>query len=213
MLSCADEQKKEAQNSEVAADTTEIIRKFIYGLWSMDSGNALSNVGFYFRPEGVVDFVPADASGTWKFKSPDSLLINYVSFSGEQNFNAKIQFLDESRMILIEKPDTFVYRKVPFGMNSDGMLLHGFAGKLSPGQGKDYTVNLPASKKISFKLNSQNPEIFLQVFEGTKEVTSTPLREWTAIIIRGGSYSVKVFRAADSKPGVPEDFDLKIIGY
>lgn len=213
VLACTGERNKENPIVESKTDTTEIIRKFIYGLWSLDSGNAFTNVGYYFKQDGTVDFVAADVSGNWELISDDSLRISYSTIKGVQSYDFKLEYLNESKLILADKDGSYTFRKIPFGFNNDGMLLKGFGGKLSPGEEKKYSVNLPATKKISFKLISENPEITLRVFEGNNELTSAPLREWNAIIIRSGDYSVVVSRQPSSIPVTPKEFDLKVIAY
>jgi hypothetical protein len=41
-------------------DSLEVIREQIYGLWSKDSGNTLTNTGYYFHPDGTIDFVSSE---------------------------------------------------------------------------------------------------------------------------------------------------------
>ncbi len=213
-FSCSNKNKKNEESpATLQADTMEMIRGYIYGLWSMDSGNVLNNFGYYFKPDGTVDFVAADAIGNWELFQKDSIKIVYNSFNEELKESFKIDSISEGRMTIRDKDGSYLFRKVPFGINNEGVVLQGFSGNISPGTEKEYEFDLPAAKKINLKLISSNKEIVFRVFEKDVEVTSTPLKEWTAILIRSGKYKAKIFYPPVK--GVKEngEFDLKIIGY
>src|SRR5436190_24267864 len=101
-FSCSGIKKNDVENNSIhnKTDTMEIIRQFISGLWSMDSGNILMNEGYYFKSDGTVDFVAAEASGQWQLISKDSIKIEYHSFDQNIMSVSKIDSLSNERMIL-----------------------------------------------------------------------------------------------------------------
>lgn len=212
LYSCTNEIKNESEiKGGNENDTLEIVRTFVYGLWSLDSGNSLYNEGYYFKPDGTVDFVAAEVSGTWELSGSDSIKIEYSSFDEVYKEFLKIDSINDNRMILTNKEGSHLFRKVPFGMNSEGTVLQGFAGKAEPGQIKEYAFEVPSSKKIQLKLSTQDPEISMRVYDGTNEITSSEVKSWTAIMIRSGKYFVRVSKTESGK--TPGEFDLKVISY
>ena len=208
-----DKKSEEVVSSNNPNDTMELIRGFIYGLWSMDSGNSLNNQGFYFKNDGTFDFVGSDQSGEWELNSNDTIKISYSTFRESYILHYKIDSLNTDKLIIHDSDGTYLFRKVPFGMNNEGNVLQGFAGSLASGEEKEYNVDLPATKKITLKLSSPDSTITFRLYDGSNELTSAPLHAWTGIIIRSGKY-----RAVVSKPKNPKsigdgDFDLKVIGY
>jgi hypothetical protein len=212
--SCSEKRKtEEEKSSAVKTDTTEIIKSFIYGLWSMDSGNSLNNIGYYFRPDGTVDFVAADVSGFWELNKNDSIKIIYNSFNQEYKADFKIDSISEGKMTISDKDGSYLFRKVPFGMNNEGVVMQGFSGSLAQGQEKVYSFDIPTAKKISLKLKTENKDIAFRVYENEKEVTSLPVQEWTSILVRSGKYKTKVIYPKTKKGNEEGGFDLKVIGY
>ncbi len=214
IFSCSEKRKTEEEKTSAAkTDTTEVIKSFIYGLWSMDSGNSLNNIGYYFRPDGTVDFVAADVSGFWELNKNDSIKIIYNSFNEEYKADYKIDSISEGRMTISDKDGSYLFRKVPFGMNNEGIVLQGFSGSLEQGQEKVYSFDIPTAKKISLKLKTANKDIVFRVYENEKEVTSLPVQEWTSILVRSGKYKAKVIYPKTKKVSEDGGFDLKVIGY
>jgi hypothetical protein len=191
-------------------DTLQLIQSFVYGLWSLDSGNILYNKGYYFREEGDVDFVAEEVSGKWQLTSRDSMEIVYTSFRQEYKAEYKIDSISESEMILSDSSGKHLFRKVPFGMNPEGNVLQGFSGNLEPGEDKNYTFDIPSAKKMELRLKTDNPAIVFRVFEGTNEITSIPVHHWTAIMIRSGKYKVTI---SNPQKGKNSEFDLKVLAY
>ena len=214
IFSCSGEKKNEEEKTDaVKTDTMEMIRSFVYGLWSLDSGNSLNNVGYYFRLDGTVDFVAADASGFWELIKNDSLKIVYTNYNEEYKADYKIDSISEGRMTISDKDGSYLFRKVPFGMNNEGVVLQGFSGSLEQGQEKVYSFDIPTAKKISLKLKSENKEIVFRVYENEKEVTSLPVQEWTSILIRSGKYKAKISYPKNKLNKDDGGFDLKVIGF
>jgi hypothetical protein len=212
LYSCGSDQKKSDQSDETSpTDTMEIIRNFIYGLWSMDSGNALNNEGFYFKPDGTVDFVSSELSGFWELPTNDSIHVVYSTINEKFSSPYKINSITESRMILTDQNGNHLFRKIPFGINNERVVLQGFAGALAGGMKKKYSFDIPSAKKINLILNSENKNISFQVFDDANEFTSVPVREWTAIMVRSGKYKVVVSNTGNSKED--SHFDLKVMGY
>ena len=207
--------KKEPENisGEIKSDTMEIIRGFIYGLWSMDSGNILINEGYYFQQDGKVDFIASDYSGTWELLSTDSLKIIFPSFNKLKSSSIKIDSLSEGRMVLSDHKGKMIFRKVPFGMNREGTVLQGFAGQIEAGSEREYSINILSAKKMELRLNSKNEGIKFNIYDGQAPITSTPLRNWTAIMIRNGKYRVVVSNPKNNQSKEDGAFDLKVIGY
>ncbi len=195
------------------ADTMQIIRDFICGLWSMDSGNILMNEGYYFKPDGSVDFVAAEVTGEWKLITNDTIKISYAAFHRELSSVNRIDSLTIDRMVLRDSGGTRVFRKVPFGMNMEGTVLQGFAGTLDKGEEREYNFNIPSSKKIQLKLQSPNEELSFNVYDGNNLITSAPLREWTAIMIRGGMYRLVISNPKNGHSREEGKFDLKVISF
>jgi hypothetical protein len=210
---CCTPEKKSAEESSSynQNDTMELIRGFIYGLWSMDSGNSLNNEGFYFKTDGTVDFVGSDISGEWELKSKDSIKVSYSYFRSDFKLYYKIDSLNNNRMIIHDSDGTYLFRRVPFGINNEGNVLQGFAGSLSPGDEKEYMLNLPSTKKIALKLSSTDSTITFRLFDGGNELTSAPLHAWTGIIIRSGKYRAVVSKMKNSPIKGEGKFDLKVI--
>jgi hypothetical protein len=194
-------------------DTLEMIRGFIYGLWSKDSENTLQNVGYYFRPDGTMDFVAAGVSGSWALPQRDTLQITYSDQNQQYNANYRIDTLSESRMLIRDGDGSYLFRKVPFGMNVEGLVLQGFSGSLFPGEEKEYAFDLPAAKKITLKLNTKSKDVVFRIFDNQEELTSMPLQEWTGILVRSGKYKATVTNTNKRKQEKQADFDLKIIGF
>ena len=107
-----------------------------------------------------------------------------------------------------DQSDTIVFRKVPFGTSPQENVLSGFSGSIAPGQEKEYTVELPAVKKIGLKLSSGNGNVKFLLYDGTKEIGSSVM-EWTGIVIRGGKYKIKLIFPKSGK-SESADYDLKV---
>ncbi len=188
---------------------------FIYGLWSLDIDNNLNNAGYYFMNDGTFHIVASEVNGNWELSGMDSILLTYASINSKpEKIALHIDTLLVERMVLSGNSGTSVFRKVPFGKNTEGTVLSGFMGTLAPGIEKEYTFNLPATKEIKIELVTDEPGITFRFFDGEKEITSTSLRSWEGIIIRGGSYRVLLSRSTKGAlSDEATDFNLKIIGY
>ncbi len=211
-LLCCSPAKEESKEVSSVSDTTQIINTFICGLWSMDSGNTLNNQGFYFRNDGTVDFVSSEFSGNWKLIGTDSLKIEYNIWTDNHQYTIKIDSLSESRMVLSDSDGQTVYRKVPFGMNNEGNVIQGFSGYISPGQSKEYKVDLPPAKKIMLKMACPDSSVTFRLFDDREhEITSTSVHSWAGILIRTGKYKILLSKPLKSKMNEEADFDLKVM--
>lgn len=214
IYSCQSNQKTEAtltdQNKNVK--DSAFIQNFIFGLWSLDSNQSLTNVGYYFQPNGIIDFVGADQSGEWRLIGSDQLEINYQS---NEETNHKVFHLDslsESQMILSDSNKIFVYRKVPFGIELHENVLSGFHGSIESGQQKQYSFPISSAKKIRLTLISKDENIKMRVYDDKKELTLLPLKDFQSIMVRSGNYKIVVSKYF-SKNNAMEDFDVKVLGW
>ena len=214
IISCANKNKSPQENPvTLQTDTIEIIKNYIYGLWSLDSGNALSNVGYYFKPDGTVDFVAAEVTGNWELIQKDSIKIVYTSFNEDYKASYKIDSISAGKMTIRDDAGSYLFRKIPFGINNEGVVLQGFSGNISPNTEKEYEFDLPAAKKIHIKLISSKEEIVFRLYNNEEEITLIPIKEWTAILVRSGKYKAKISYPTDKSVKENQDYDLKIIGF
>jgi len=213
LLACGQPATKEAATEPMQTDTMGIVRNFIYGLWSMDSGNTLYNEGYYFKPDGTVDFIASEDQGSWQLNSTDTLRLDYPSY----NYNKKtidlfhIDSVSTSRMVLSKNESIHVFRKVPFGINEEGMLLKGFSASIAGDENRFYDFELPAARKVSVILNTESPDISFRVFDEFQEKTSTPVKQFSAIMVRSGKYRIQVINNGANRDA--QDFDIKVMSY
>jgi hypothetical protein len=209
-FSCSERKNEKAVNAKTAPrNTTDIINSFVYGLWSHDTGNVLTNEGYYFKTDGSVDLVASDQSATWELSGTDSIKIEY-SDSVRPHINTyRIDSLNENRMILSDETGNHLFRKVPFGSNETGTVMEGYNGELERSSEKRYSFTLPAAKKIQLILRSENPQMSFRVFDGKTELTGIPVRLWTAIMIRSGTYTL-VLSTKDKSSG---QYDMRVMGF
>lgn len=214
IYACQSNSKSKSALSEQNQNTSEIefFQNFIFGLWSLDSNQSLTNVGFYFQPNGIIDFVGADQSGEWRLIGSDQLEINYQSNNQTIHTVYHLDSLSESRLILSDSNKTFVYRKVPFGIELHENVLNGFHGSIQSGQQKQYSFSLPSAKKIRLTLISQDENIKMRVYDDKKELTHLPLKDFQSIMVRSGNYKIVVSKDL-SKNSAMEDFDVKVLGW
>ena len=213
MQACSGTMKEHEAGQPRVHDSQEVIRQFIYGLWSLDSGNILSNEGYYFRPDGTVDFVASEQSGKWSLNKVNKLTISVPALNQEYLTEFNIDSISLDRMRLTSENKTHLFRKVPFGMDNEGNVLQGFSGSIAVGESRSFSFNIPSAKKIALRLNSDSPDVLFHIYRDDKEISTTGLREWSAIMIRSGRYEAIVTKGAKSVDKNPSDFDLKILGY
>lgn len=215
IYACHSEPKQETQDSQavttVQQDTIQLVQNFMCGLWSLDSSQNLTNVGYYFMSDGTVNFVGADASGSWKVINENTISISYYSDRREIGQTYHLDSLSESQMILSDSAGTYVFRKVPFGLNQEESLINGFHGTLMPGQAKEYTFTIPSAKKLRIALKCNDANVKMRVFDSKKELTSVALNDWQSIMVRSGNYKILV-DYVDPKKAEMQDFDLKVLG-
>ena len=214
IYSCSGQTKEPANenNSTVAVnDTTQMIRSFVCGLWSLDSQNILNNEGYFFKSDGTVDFVAAEASGNWEIVGTDSIKMKYASYDISTENGFHIDSLTESRMILSDSHGTYLFRKVPFGVNMEESVISGFSGTLLPGISKEYTFAIPSAKKLRIALNTKSDNVRFKVYDDREELTAVPLKDWQSIMVRSGNYKI-VVDYVDKKKGTEEEFSLKVFG-
>lgn len=205
------EENKEQTTISTKSENVQLINEFICGLWSLDSNRSLTNVGFYIKPDGTIDFLGGDLSGDWKLEGKNLLVISYSQNEKENVIKYNLDSLSESQMILSDSMGQSIYRKVPFGMNIDEIVLTGFHGTLFPGISKEYSFVLSSAKKIRLSLKSDDSNIKMRVFDSGKEISSIPLSDWQSIMVKSGTYKVKV-DYLNPKLAKMNDFDLKVFG-
>jgi hypothetical protein len=179
----------------------------------MDSGNTLSNEGFYFKPDGTVDFVSAGATGNWNLDSNNTLNILFSAFNEENRTIYKIDSLSESRMILTDAAGPHVFRKVPYGENNEGVVTQGFSGYVAAGESKEYEFDLPPAKRIALKMVCPDSSVTFRFFKDGKELSSTGVRFWTGIIVQSGKYKLVLTKPVTGGMKEDSDFDLKVVVY
>lgn len=196
--------------SSAKTDTEALLQSFITGLWSLDSGNILTNEGFLITPDGNINFVASEISGSWKTPTTDSLVIHYADYFEERDIRYHIDSINESEMILSAGKDQMIFRKVPFGMNKEEVVLSGHSGSLMPGMTREYDIDLPSGKKVGLKLTTKSPELKLTLLDGNKKLAENVVG-WSGIVIKGGKYKAVLASTKPVKEAV--EFDLKVLSY
>lgn len=214
LLSCNLKNNKEDAVQNLAVDSLEMIRNYMYGLWSVDNGNMLNNDGYYFQPDGKVRLVASEYDGEWSLIGKDSLKMSFQMYSAEaQIFKYKIDSLNVDRMVLSSKEGSTAFRKVPFGINPAKIVLQGFVGEVAPGILKTYELELPSAKDISIELESENPTITFRFFYGGDEITTTALQKWRGIVTHGGKYRLEVRDTIKKQGSNSPSFSLRVFEY
>ncbi|MBL0104291.1 MAG: hypothetical protein IPP51_11390 [Bacteroidetes bacterium] len=214
IFSCTNNQKPLADENAVVDkkdDALSMMQNYLCGLWSYDSANILNNEGYFFKPDGTVDFVASEYTGEWKMLRTDSLIISYSFYSEHGEIEYKIKSMTADQMILADADGEYIFRKVPFGMNDQESVITGFHGTLSPEDSREYNFDLPSAKKIRITLRSDNPKMTMRIFDQFKEVTSADVQAWQSIMVRSGKYKV-VVSLPKGAGKENEDFDLKVYG-
>lgn len=205
--------KTEAPPSPV--DSMTLISNFICGLWSQGDINGIQNDGYYFTSDGQFNVVASTIAGNWNLSSRDSLQLSFPTYlNGPLVEIFHIDSLAADRMILTGSSGRQIFRKVPFGMNAEGLLLSGFMGTIAPGISKNYSFELPGIKKIKLEMVCENPNVTFRFFDDQAEITKTEVRTWEGIMIKNGKFRVTVNRplkGALSDEAV--DFNLKVFTY
>jgi hypothetical protein len=214
IYSCSGDAKRPAGESETGVavnDTTQMIQSFVCGLWSLDSQNILNNEGYFFKPDGTVDFVASEYQGNWEIVGTDSIKLKYSFFDSAYEQGFHIDSLSESRMVLSDTDGTHLFRKVPFGINAEETVISGYSGTLMPGLPKMYSFTIPSAKKLRIALSTTSENVKLKIYDSGGELTSTPVKDWQSIMVRSGEYKIVVdyLEPANAKM---EDFSVKVFG-
>lgn len=208
---CSGENKTEKKSFEEVSKSKSV-EFTIHGLWSRDSSGMLTNSGYYFDNNSNVFVTASEVKGNWNITKQDSLELKF-EMHGEQKLKYKLDVIDQSNIQLSDQSDKHLYRRVPFGINDEGIVLQGFSGELNQTKEKNHYFNISSSKKIKLQLNSTNTSLALGVFDEERELTNSPVREWTAILIRSGKYRVRIFDEAQKGRENVRSYDLKVIAY
>jgi hypothetical protein len=209
-FSCTQPKKETSVPEENRTDDrSALLQSFLNGLWSLDSGNILTNDGFLITPDGNISFVASEITGTWQTPSLDSLVISLAD-SQQRTISYTIDSINENQMILSIGQKHFLYRKVPFGMDPQVTVLTGFSGTIFPGNRREYNVSFPSGKKVGLKLATKNPSLKFSLADDKKQLAEN-VQEWTGILVRGGDYKV-LLNFPQSKVESAE-FDLKVLSY
>jgi hypothetical protein len=207
---------KEESNDSAAndSDTTLMAKQWLYGLWSEDSGNILSNTGFYLSNDGTMQMASAEYDGEWKLVGLDSIKIKINGLNRDYESNYSIDSLSENRMVLRDSEQAHVFRKVPFGFNAEGKVIQGYTGYIAGGTTKDYYFEMPPAKKILLKMYCPDSSVTFRLYDDrNKEITSTGVRNWAGIVIRSGKYKITLDKPKDSKWKEESDYDVKVLVY
>ncbi|TAH43013.1 MAG: hypothetical protein EYC69_04090 [Bacteroidetes bacterium] len=213
--SCTEPGNQNANESKDSiTDTTEIIRSYIFGLWSLSEGNMLNNDGYYFQPDGTVRLVASEYSGQWNLIGRDSLNTSFQFYSRDAEISMfKIDSLTVDRMVLSSAAGTEVYRKVPFGINPEGTVLQGFMGSLQPDEIKIYDLEIPGAKEINIILTSENANIVFRFYEKDIQLTSVAVKSWKGILTHGGNYELRVMDTISSNQNSDRSYSIKVIAF
>ena len=214
IYSCSGDRKEPASLNESNVsvnDTTQIIQSFICGLWSLDSQNILNNEGYFFKPDGTVDFVASEYTGNWEVIGTDSISLKYAFFDSAYETGFHIDSLTESRMVLSDSDGVHLFRKVPFGVNTEETVISGFSGTLLPGITKEYSFTIASAKKLRIALNTNSENVRLRIFDDNSELSSIPVKDWQSIMVRSGNYKI-VVDYVDKKKAVADEFSIKVFG-
>lgn len=212
IYSCSGDAKKPASENDTQIalnDTTQMIQSFVCGLWSLDSQNILNNEGYFFKSDGTVDFVASEYQGNWQIVGTDSIKLKYAFFDSAYEQGFHIDSLSESRMILSDSDGSYLFRKVPFGINEVETVIAGFNGTLIPGNPKNYSFTIPSAKKLRIALNTSSDNIKVRIYDSRGELTSTPVKDWQSIMVRSGEYKI-VVDYVDGKKAKEEEFSMKV---
>jgi len=214
IISCSSGPKSPSQETDSkssANDTIQITHSFVCGLWSLDSQNILNNEGFFFKPDGTVDLVASEYQGEWQIIGTDSLKINYSFFDTRYETGYHIDSLSESKMVLSDTNGVHLFRKVPFGVNTEENVISGFSGTILPGLNKEYTFSIPSAKKLRIALTTKSDNVRLRIYDERGELTSTPVKDWQSIMVRSGNYKM-IVDYVDKKKADTEEFSIKVFG-
>lgn len=215
--SCSNQEvKTETETVAEANEAFTLTENFIYGLWSLDSGQQLINEGYFFQNNGVVDLVASEARGSWKLTGTDSIEIELPTYDYfPVRFSYHIDSISDGWMVLSDSSGKHVFRKVPFGLNTEGNLMSGFMGRFTRTFAqRSYTVNLPTAKRIGISVDSKDTSIVFSLWEKGRELTSVKVRSWEGILIRGGDYRIELEHSNPRNiPYEGADYNVKIMSY
>ncbi len=214
IYSCSGDAKKPSSENQAGVavnDTNQMIQSFICGLWSLDSQNILNNEGYFFKPDGTVDFVASEYQGNWEIIGNDSIKLKYSFYDSAFETGFHIDSLTESRMILSDTDGVYLFRKVPFGVNTEETVISGFSGTLVPSVTKEYKFTIASARKLRIALNTKSENVRLRIYDERGELTSTPVKDWQSIMVRSGDYKI-IVDYIDKKKSVEEEFSIKVFG-
>jgi len=197
-------------------DTISMIRNFIFGLWSQDSNQMLSNEGYYFMPDGTFNLVASEYTGEWELRAKDSLVLSYTNWRSQPKIEVMhVDSLNDQYMVLGDDSGKYVFRKVPFGKNPEGIVLNGFKGSLNDFLPvKRYPFELPSARQLSIDLTCNDTNVAFRLFAYDREITSAPMKHWEGILVLGGKYFAQVSFLNKPKKDIDDvEFDLRVKGY
>lgn len=211
---CSPPADQQHSSSVELNDTTGLVRKFIFGLWSLDSGNTLCNAGYQFTPEGRVHVIASEYGGFWEITGKDSLKLTFQHYSPQATvLYLHLDSISTDRMVLTGEKGKLVFRKVPFGQDNEGKLINGFSGQIESGEEKEYIFQLPSAKMIEVRLQSKDTTLHFRVYEEQQELTAIAIRKWETILARAGKYKILVKQESTGTSNGMSDFDLKVLSY
>src|SRR3954464_7956220 len=97
---CSPAKEENADRSSADSDTTLMAKQWLYGLWSEDSGNILSNTGSYLSNDGTMQLTSAEYEGEWQLVGLDSIKIKINGYNRIYETDYSIDSLSENRMVL-----------------------------------------------------------------------------------------------------------------
>jgi hypothetical protein len=202
-------------NTGQQEDTLSLIRNFLPGLWSLDTGNSLTNDGYLILPDGSLNVVASEVSGTWELHVKDTLKFIFPGdFTKPYEETFKLDSLSVQRMVLHSENEKYIFRKIPYGKNPEGIVLSGYSGSIYPGTEKEYNFELPSAKEINITLNCENKSVVFRIYDNGVEITPADLKKWQGILVHGGKYMLKIkFPGRESETSQSADYNVKVIAY
>lgn len=203
--------KPETQAASDAVPAT--LEDRLSGLWSRDSSGRLTNSGFLLSGDGTCMKIGSPGEGTWMVKDSLSVAIHWnddpdtlsIGFKRLGTSDAEFEYGDS----------TSLYRKVPFGKSDQSEVISGLSGNINSRRpGRTYPLQVPSTKLIELRMQSDDPDIGFQVFEKDQPRSGAFERDWKCIIVDPAGFRLEIGHRVPSRLDTNgTDFDLKVMGF
>lgn len=213
LIGCRPNTDQRNASLTVSSETTSTA-SLLPGLWSQDVSGSLSDSGFYFSPYGTFELIASEKSGFWKLGADTELLTGSLTSDTDTVWTTyRIMESGPERLVLEQSGVKSIYRKVPFGQSDEPVILTGFMGRLQeamPERSKQ--IELPPTKRVTVKLSSTDPAVVFEWLQDGKRYTRAPARNWSGIMVRGGTFEIRIKSNAPGKissEGV--EYEVKVL--